>query len=107
MASVGTGGPLDSIAESKDGSNVYDDHRAVMTDTGMLEVLQSQVDAIAPIEIPRIVEALRDVSSPKILDVGCGSGVFFFELAKALPDATMLGIDLEEKLVEVSQTRAS
>jgi SAM-dependent methyltransferase len=35
-----------------------------------------------------------------ILDAGCGSGVFTFELAKRHPDAQVLGIELEQDLVD-------
>ena len=35
-----------------------------------------------------------------ILDAGCGSGVFTFELAKRHPEARVLGIELEQDLVD-------
>jgi SAM-dependent methyltransferase len=35
-----------------------------------------------------------------ILDAGCGSGVFSFELAKQHPEASVLGVELEPELVE-------
>lgn len=35
-----------------------------------------------------------------ILDAGCGSGVFSYELAKRNPDATVLGVELEQDLVD-------
>jgi SAM-dependent methyltransferase len=35
-----------------------------------------------------------------ILDAGCGSGVFTYELAKRHPDATVLGVDSDPGLVE-------
>jgi SAM-dependent methyltransferase len=35
-----------------------------------------------------------------ILDAGCGSGVFTFELAKRHPEAQVLGIELERDLVD-------
>jgi SAM-dependent methyltransferase len=42
----------------------------------------------------------------RILDAGCGNGVFSFELAKRHPEATVLGLDLEPALVERANTIA-
>jgi 2-polyprenyl-3-methyl-5-hydroxy-6-metoxy-1,4-benzoquinol methylase len=36
----------------------------------------------------------------RILDAGCGSGIFSFELAKRHPEAQVLGIELEPELVD-------
>jgi ubiquinone/menaquinone biosynthesis C-methylase UbiE len=36
----------------------------------------------------------------KILDAGCGRGVFSMEMAKRHPDASIVGIDLEQELVD-------
>jgi 2-polyprenyl-3-methyl-5-hydroxy-6-metoxy-1,4-benzoquinol methylase len=36
----------------------------------------------------------------RILDAGCGSGIFSFELAKRHPEAQVLGIELETSLVD-------
>src|SRR4051794_6946184 len=35
-----------------------------------------------------------------ILDAGCGSGVFSYELAKRHPSAAVLGVELEQGLVD-------
>jgi SAM-dependent methyltransferase len=40
-----------------------------------------------------------DGSYPAILDAGCGSGVFSFELAKRHPEAKVTGVELEPGLV--------
>lgn len=39
----------------------------------------------------------------KILDAGCGPGIFSFELAKKLPESKIVGIDIEEKLLQVNR----
>jgi len=95
-------------AKGSSESTVYDDHKEVMANEGMLEVLLAQVDAILPLEIDAIKTALRGIDSPRILDVGCGSGVFFLKLAPMLPASTkFVGIDLEPRLLEVAKAEAS
>lgn len=38
-----------------------------------------------------------------ILDAGCGRGVFSFEIAKMLPDSYVLGVDMDEKQLEINR----
>jgi SAM-dependent methyltransferase len=45
-------------------------------------------------------------SPRKILDIGCGAGTTSLTLAGALPDASVLGIDLSPALTEVASERA-
>ena len=47
----------------------------------------------------RHVLPATDGSYPAILDAGCGSGVFSFELAKRHPEAKVTGVELEPDLV--------
>jgi len=35
----------------------------------------------------------------RILDAGCGQGVFVFEIARRLPESTVIGVDLDEELL--------
>jgi SAM-dependent methyltransferase len=51
------------------------------------------------IRLRRVLPA-TDGSYGSILDAGCGSGVFSFELAKLHPEAAVLGVDSEPALVE-------
>lgn len=47
-------------------------------------------------------EALREVSVPQeasILDVGCGNGYVVRALAKRLPDASVMGIDISDEMI--------
>ncbi len=39
----------------------------------------------------------------KILDAGCGRAVFSFELAKKFPDAQVVGVDMDEKQLEINR----
>lgn len=41
----------------------------------------------------------------RILDVGCGQGVYLLQLARALPHATLLGIDPTRRVVEDARAR--
>lgn len=50
------------------------------------------------IRLRRVLPATRG-SFRDILDAGCGQGVFSFELAKAHPEARVLGIDMDPGLV--------
>jgi SAM-dependent methyltransferase len=48
----------------------------------------------------RRVLPVTEGSYQKILDAGCGSGVFSFELAKQHPEAQVTGVELEPDLVD-------
>jgi SAM-dependent methyltransferase len=43
--------------------------------------------------------------SLRILDVGCGQGVYLMQLARALPDAKLVGIDPTARVVEDARAR--
>lgn len=51
-------------------------------------------DIMRRMAIPPLVEHLRGVPSPRILDVACGTGRFLLQLAQALPRARFTGLDL-------------
>lgn len=46
----------------------------------------------------KVLELIGDVSGKRVLDVGCGSGVFIVELAKR--GAYVVGIDYSDKMLE-------
>jgi SAM-dependent methyltransferase len=54
------------------------------------------------IRLRRVLPA-TDGSHATILDAGCGSGVFTFELAKRHPEAKILGVDSDSDLVVRAQ----
>lgn len=51
------------------------------------------------IRLRRVLPATRG-HFDSILDAGCGSGVFTYELAKRHPEAKVLGVELERNLVD-------
>jgi ubiquinone/menaquinone biosynthesis C-methylase UbiE len=42
----------------------------------------------------------------KILDTGCGPGIYTIELAKSFPKAKVIGIDLSEPLLDIARKNA-
>jgi len=58
------------------------------------------------IRLRRVLPATRG-SYRAILDAGCGSGVFSFELAKRHPEARVVGVDSEPELVARANQIAS
>ncbi|MEZ4752291.1 MAG: class I SAM-dependent methyltransferase [Bdellovibrionota bacterium] len=53
------------------------------------------------IRLRRILPAIQgDFKS--IIDLGCGKGVFTFELARRYPNASVVGIDLDEAQIEIN-----
>ena len=49
--------------------------------------------------------APADFAGKKILDFGCGSGASSMILARMFPDAQIVGIELEEKLLRIARAR--
>src|SRR5262249_48856277 len=51
-------------------------------------------DVLRRMAIPPLVRALRGAPAPELLDVACGTGRFLAQLARALPNARIHGVDL-------------
>jgi ubiquinone/menaquinone biosynthesis C-methylase UbiE len=51
-------------------------------------------DIMRRMTIPAVVESVRAVAKPRILDVACGTGRFLLQLSRALPKAKLYGLDL-------------
>ncbi len=47
----------------------------------------------------------RDRTYTRILDLACGTGIVSFKLARAFPDAEIVGIDLTPEYLEVAEER--
>ncbi len=70
-----------------------------MADESMIRTLAAQIEAIWPQE-KRLIDLYRLPRNARVLDVGAGTGQFSARIAEALPDATVLGIELLPASVE-------
>src|SRR5256885_14362954 len=66
-----------------------------MADESMVRNLAAQAEAIWPQEGPIFARNPPGEGS-RVLDVGCGTGEIQFRLARRFPEASFVGIDLEE-----------
>ncbi|GAB3233043.1 class I SAM-dependent methyltransferase [Glycomyces halotolerans] len=55
--------------------------------------------------VPEVDRRLREYRAPRILDLGCGCGHSTLALARAYPNAAVLGVDLDEE--SVAEARAA
>lgn len=56
--------------------------------------------AIWQAQVDRLIDAVGDLSEVRhVLDVGCGPGASAFGLARRLPDAQVLGVDVADRMV--------
>ncbi len=70
-----------------------------MADESMIRTLAAQIEAIWPQE-KRLIDLYRLPRNARVLDVGAGTGEFSARVAEALPDATVLGVELLPGSVE-------
>jgi ubiquinone/menaquinone biosynthesis C-methylase UbiE len=47
---------------------------------------------------------LADLPEPRIADLGCGPGVSTFELARLLPNAELIGLDVAPRMLRLART---
>ncbi len=74
------------------------------------DYLAGTSDAIAqasrlaePVLGPTVRAVARDVDPQQVVDIGCGSGVYLGHVLDVAANATALGIDLDEAVVEVAR----
>jgi ubiquinone/menaquinone biosynthesis C-methylase UbiE len=53
----------------------------------------------------RLASHLGDLAAPRVADLGCGPGVSTFELARYLPDARLVGMDVAPRMLREAQRR--
>lgn len=49
------------------------------------------------------LEKIKNVSAPKVLDIGVGSGVISITIAKERTDSKVLGVDISENALEIAE----
>ena len=83
--------------------------------TGTIEFYGLELMITPAVFIPRpetervvdiALQILKTVISPKILDVGTGSGCIAIALANELPEASVTGIDIDPNMLKVAQKNA-
>jgi len=77
-----------------------------MGDESMVRNLAAQAEAIWPQERPLFARYLLP-ASPRILDLGCGTGEITFRVAELFPASQIVGIDLDEGHLERARQRCS
>ncbi len=83
-------------------------HSARIYDQEVELLFVGTADIMRRMAIPPVVDAVRGIASPRILDVGCGTGRFLSQLASALPTARLTGLDLSPFYIkEASRNLAS
>jgi ubiquinone/menaquinone biosynthesis C-methylase UbiE len=75
-----------------------------MADESMVRGLQGQALAVWPQEVP-LLGRYDLPSAPQILDAGCGTGEGSSRLAELFPNATILGVDIIDKHLELARAR--
>ena len=53
----------------------------------------------------RLASRLGDLPAPHVADLGCGPGVSTFELARYLPDARLVGVDIAPRMLHEARRR--
>src|SRR5882757_5848992 len=75
-----------------------------MADESMVRTLAAQAEAIWPQEEPI---AARHPPTGVVLDLGCGTGEITARFAERFPQASFVGVDLEEPHLERARARCA
>src|SRR5260370_16497265 len=77
-----------------------------MGDGSMARNLAARGEGIWPQERPLFARYLLP-ASPRILDLGCGTGEITFRVAELFPASQIVGVDLDEAHLERARRRSS
>jgi SAM-dependent methyltransferase len=77
-----------------------------MADESMVRNLAAQADAIWPQERP-LFDRYRLRADAEVLDAGCGTGEIAFRLAKTMPRAKVLGVDIIDDHLALARRRTA
>jgi ubiquinone/menaquinone biosynthesis C-methylase UbiE len=78
---------------------------ARLYDAGVEVLFGGTADVMRRSVLPPLLSALRGAPRPAILDVACGTGALLSQLARALPEAQLVGVDLSRPYVEHARAR--
>ena len=72
------------------------DRSARLYDGSVEFLFGGMADTMRRMILPPVVEALREAQSerPRVVDLACGTGRFLLQLSKAVPQASLCGVDL-------------
>jgi SAM-dependent methyltransferase len=76
-----------------------------MADESMVRNLAAQIEAIWPQEEP--IFDRHPVGAGRVLDVGCGTGEIVLRLAEKYPQASFVGVDLEQQHLQYAAERCA
>jgi ubiquinone/menaquinone biosynthesis C-methylase UbiE len=79
----------------KDWNHLARDYQAFREEQGTYNEL---------VEVPAMLELIGDVKGKRVLDAGCGFGYYSILLAKS--GATVTGIDISERMIELAKNNA-
>ncbi len=72
------------------------DRSARLYDANVELLFGGTADVMRRMSLPPLLSALAGRSTPRVLDVACGTGRLLVQLAKAHPTARLFGVDLSE-----------
>jgi ubiquinone/menaquinone biosynthesis C-methylase UbiE len=81
----------------------FSDHSAKLYDISVEALFVGTADVMRRMVIPPIVDSMRGVDHPRILDVACGTGHFLAQLSRAMPNARLYGLDLSPPYLKEAQ----
>jgi ubiquinone/menaquinone biosynthesis C-methylase UbiE len=70
------------------------DRSARLYDPAVEFLFGGVADVMRRMAIPPVADAVHGKERPRVLDVGCGTGRFLLQLARALPSARLYGLDM-------------